>query len=78
MESFDAVATEAEEHPHDPDSQDHRSSPFHDDAFMGYDPAFAPSDDVLASAPPPSAEDGDVFGDTGGAISQGESHRLFG
>ncbi|KAI6672952.1 hypothetical protein NL676_000858 [Syzygium grande] len=42
MESFDAVATEAEEHPHDPDSQDHRSSPFHDDAFMGYGPAFAP------------------------------------
>ncbi|XP_030459617.1 clathrin light chain 1-like [Syzygium oleosum] len=66
MESFDAVATEAEEHPHDPDSRDHRSSPFHDDAFMGYDPAFAPSDDVLASAPPPSSEDGDVFGDTGG------------
>ncbi|KAL3714907.1 hypothetical protein ACJRO7_006758 [Eucalyptus globulus] len=68
MESFDAGDAEAEEHPHVPDSQaHHHPSPFQDDAFMGYDPPFAPSDDVSADAAPPSAEEADIFGDAGGA-----------
>ncbi|XP_030519392.2 clathrin light chain 1-like [Rhodamnia argentea] len=67
MESFGAADAEAEEYPHDPDSQaHHHSSPFHDNAFKGYDPA----DDA---PPPSSAEEGYVFGGAGGGGGYGDS-----
>ncbi|KAL3714924.1 hypothetical protein ACJRO7_006775 [Eucalyptus globulus] len=45
------VDPEAEESPHNPDSQGHHSGPFHDGAFMGYDPTWPPP---MTSPPTPS------------------------